>query len=74
MIALSAPVKPKLGEHVSSSDMCSDAPGSSLKSWNNLVLHILGVFDGSQAAHFYCIKYTRQIKSSKLQGNLISWL
>lgn len=48
--------------------------GPHLKSRNNLVLHILGGFDGSQAALFYCIKYTLQIKSSKLQGNLISWL
>lgn len=47
--------------------------GPHLKSRNNLVLHILGGFDGSQAALFYCIKYTLQIKSSKLQGWLVGY-
>lgn len=90
MTALSAPVKVKLGAHVSSeqthakmahhaSDIRFDTLGSShLKSWNNLVPHVLSVFGGrvrqSQAVQFYCIRSALKIKSMGLKGDLTGWV
>lgn len=66
-MALSAPVKLKLGAHVSRrmlqrhiilQMLVLTHQGPHLKSWNSLVLHVLSVFDErqSQAGGFYCIK------------------